>query len=119
MRNAACLEGPDVLLREVGSEIGESPEEQADVLGLNGDPGAGTVAHLPSTFGTEPVDEGGYRMWRASINANVRDIARTVRLGYRERHDRGLSEERRHAALEGKIVGDHRFESGVDELLER
>ena len=120
MRDAARFQAAHVFLRQVGAEIGEAAEENADVLRADADPGSGhAVAHLPAALLAEPLNEGRHRVGRAGVDLHVGNIARAVGVWHGQRDDGGLIRRALDAALQRQVVLDAVFERGVDEALDR
>jgi hypothetical protein len=96
MIHAARFERLRVRHGHVLAEADEPPEEDADVPGGNRD---GTIAatfrHLPSARIHEPLDKRADRAGQRLLDRDRRDVARSIRLRHRQRHDRGLPLQRR------------------------
>ena len=117
--NAARFQAAHIFLRQVGTVIGEAPEEDTDMFRADADPGSGhSVAHLPAALPAEPLNEGGHRVGRAGVDLHVGEIARAIWEWHGQRDDGRLVDGALDAALQRQVVFDGVFERGIDEALD-
>ena len=96
VRQVARLERAHVVVRHVGLEGAEAPEEDADVARLDRHARAADPFDRPAALADQPSDERGRRIGQRLLDAEVDDLAEvTVGLGHRQRDDRRLRRDAR------------------------